>query len=239
MTVYLVGTSGWHYEDWKGIFYPAGQPPARWLPFYAERFQTVELNYSFYQQPTEKAYRDWAKNTPPGFKFAVKASRYITHIKKLRDPSGPLDKFFERAGLLGDKLGPVLYQLPPQLKRSDDLLGSFLQALPKGVRHVFEFRHDSWFHQDVLRLLRKHKAGFCVMDMPGLTSPVAATASFAYVRFHGSQSLYSSLYSREEMLDWAGKIKGLPKTVKTVYIYFNNDVAGYALENARQLISLL
>ncbi|MBN1376323.1 MAG: DUF72 domain-containing protein [Dehalococcoidia bacterium] len=239
MTQYLVGTSGWHYNDWQGLFYPPGLPPSKWLGFYSSYFPTVELNYSFYRQPTEKAYQAWAVNTPPGFIFAVKASRYITHIKKLRDTSEPLARFFERASLLGGKLGPVLYQLPPQLKRNDDILEAFLQSLNKSHIHVIEFRHASWFDGGVFSLLRKYNAGLCVMDMQGLTCPMAATADFAYFRFHGPGPLYSSLYSPREMKTWADRIKRLGSNLITVYAYFNNDVNGYALTNARQLRNLL
>jgi uncharacterized protein YecE (DUF72 family) len=239
MPEYHIGTSGWHYEDWKGIFYPVDLPKSKWLEFYARHFTTVEINNSFYHLPSEKAFVNWREASPEGFVFAVKVSRFITHVKRLKNADEPLQNFLERADLLADKLGPLLYQLPPNMKRNDERLESFLSILPGQYRHVFEFRHESWFDDAVLMVLMRYNAGFCVFDMPDLTSPVVATADFAYIRFHGSGGLYSSSYSDKELTDWAKKIAELGKKVKTVYIYFNNDVAGYAISNARTLIEML
>lgn len=239
MPEYFIGTSGWHYEDWKGLFYPRDLPKSRWLEFYARHFSTVELNNSFYRLPSEKAFVNWRKSTPDGFVFAVKASRFITHIKRLKEVEEPLHNLLDHADLLLDKLGPVLYQLPPNMKRSDDGLESFLRILPVGYRHVFEFRHESWFDDNVFKILSKHNAGWCIFDMPELSSPLIATADFAYVRFHGSDGLYSSSYSDNELTGWAKDIVDLGERLQAVYIYFNNDVAGYALDNARMLKRLL
>ena len=239
MSVYYIGTSGWHYQDWKGLFYPKDLPKARWLEFYAKHFLTVELNNSFYRLPSEKAFVNWRQDSPKEFTFAVKVSRFITHIKRLKNVDKPLHNFLVRADLLGDKLGPLLYQLPPTMKRDDDRLESFLSILPSPYRHVFEFRHKSWFDNDVFNILKKHNAGFCIFDMPDLASPVVATADFAYVRFHGSSGLYSSNYGDKELRKWAKRIADLGKTLRAVYIYFNNDVAGYAINNARTLARLL
>jgi uncharacterized protein YecE (DUF72 family) len=235
LTQYYLGTSGWHYDDWRGRFYPEKLPKAKWLEFYAQHFSTLELNNSFYHLPTEKAFKNWYDESPDDFIFAVKVSRFITHIKRLKDCDEAVDNFMSRAVILKEKLGPLLYQLPPGLHRDDDRLKSFLKMLPRGIRHVIEFRHKSWFEEDVFGILRKYNVGFCVFDMPKLMSPVTATAEFAYIRFHGSGSLYSSRYSDKEMADWSKKIKRLTKKLKTVYIYFNNDVAGYAIENARTI----
>ncbi|HEX7363644.1 MAG TPA: DUF72 domain-containing protein [Dehalococcoidia bacterium] len=239
MPEYFIGTSGWHYEDWKGLFYPHDLPKSRWLKFYARHFPTVELNNSFYRLPSEKAFDNWRKSAPDGFVFAVKASRFITHIKRLREVEEPLHNLLERSDLLLDKLGPVLYQLPPNMKRSDDRLESFLSILPAGYRHVFEFRHESWFDDNVFKILRRHNAGWCIFDMPELRSPLIATADFAYVRFHGNDGLYLSSYSDKELAGWAKNIVDLGERLQAVYIYFNNDVAGYALDNARTLTGLL
>lgn len=239
MPEYYIGTSGWHYADWKGIFYPVDLPKSKWLGFYARHFLTVELNNSFYHLPSEKAFVNWREASPGGFIFAVKVSRFITHVKRLKNAEEPLQNFLERADLLVDKLGPLLYQLPPNMKRNDERLESFLSILPGQYRHVFEFRHESWFDDEVLRILMRYNAGFCIFDMPDLTSPVAATADFAYIRFHGSAGLYSSSYSDKELAEWADKITELSKKVKAVYIYFNNDVAGYAIDNAKTLIEAL
>jgi len=238
-TNYIIGTSGWHYDHWRDLFYPPKLAKSGWLEFYARHFPTVELNASFYHLPSESAFTTWYKSSPPDFTFAVKVSRFITHIKRLKDSEGPLENFLKRAELLGEKLGPLLYQLPPGMHRDDTTLESFLAILPKGLRHVFEFRHESWLDDDVFETLRRHNVGLCVFDMPKLTCPLAATADFAYVRFHGSDALYSSNYSDEALSGWAKKLAQLPDTVKAVYIYFNNDIGGYALDNARTLRTYL
>jgi len=239
MPEYYIGTSGWHYEDWRGLFYPADLPKSKWLEFYARHFPTVELNSSFYRLPSERAFVNWREASPQGFIFAVKVSRFITHIKRLKDVQEPLQNFFKRADLLKAKLGPLLYQLPPNMKRHDDRLESFLALLPVQYCHVFEFRHESWFDNGVFEILKRHNAGWCVFDMPDFTSPVVATAEFAYVRFHGSAGLYSSNYSDRELSSWAKKIADVGKSLKAVYIYFNNDIAGYALNNARTLMQFI
>ncbi len=238
-TDYIIGTSGWHYEDWRDIFYPPKLAKADWLEFYARHFHTVELNVTFYRLPSENAVANWYKSSPPGFTFAVKVSRFITHIKRLKDIEEPLDNFLKRIKILGEKLGPLLYQLPPNMHRNDEVLESFLAQLPRGLRHVFEFRHESWLDDEVFQILRRYNVGLCVFDMPKRTCPVAATADFAYVRFHGSDALYSSNYSDEELADWAKKLAKLAERLETIYIYFNNDVEGFALNNARTLRTYL
>jgi uncharacterized protein YecE (DUF72 family) len=239
MPEYYIGTSGWHYEDWKGLFYPAELVKSKWLEFYARHFPTVELNNSFYHLPSEKAFVNWREASSESFIFAVKVSRFITHIKRLKNVEEPLQNFLERADLLKDKLGPLLYQLPPNMKRNDERLEAFLAVLPGMYRHVFEFRHESWSDDGVFNILKRYNAGWCVFDMPDFTSPVVATADFAYVRFHGSSGLYSSNYSDKELYSWAKKIAKLGESLKAVYIYFNNDVAGYALNNARTLAKFM
>ena len=185
MTQYFIGTSGWHYDDWRKRFYPKELPKAKWLDFYAHHFPTVELNNSFYRLPSEAAFANWYDSSPPDFTFAVKVSRYISHIKRLKDCRDAIDNFVKKASILGEKLGPLLYQLPPGFHRHDEILASFLQNLPKGLRHVIEFRHQSWLVEEVFGILRQYHAGLCVFDMPSLTSPLLATADFAYIRFHG------------------------------------------------------
>jgi uncharacterized protein YecE (DUF72 family) len=234
-----IGTSGWHYDDWRGRFYPEKMPKTKWLEFYARHFNTLELNNSFYRLPSEKAFITWHDSSPPGFIFAVKASRYITHIKRLKDCEEAVEKFILRVSLLKDKLGPVLYQLPASFQRDHDRLDSFLSILPRGFRHVIEFRHKSWFDEDVYDILRRNNTGFCVFDMPKLTSPLIATSGFAYIRFHGSGGLYSGRYGDEDLAEWAKKIKRLAANVGPVNIYFNNDVRGYAIDNARTLRNYL
>ena len=239
MAEYYIGTSGWHYEHWKGLFYPEGLAKANWLEFYAQHFPTVELNNSFYHLPSEKAFVNWRESSSEGFMFAVKVSRFITHIKRLKDAEEPLQNFLARAGFLQHKLGPLLYQLPPNMKRDDERLEAFLSILPPQYHHVFEFRHESWIDDSVFQMLRRYNVGLCVFDMPGFTCPVVATADFAYVRFHGSAGLYWSCYSDEELSQWAEKIAELGRSLKTVYIYFNNDAEAYAVRNAKTIAQFL
>jgi uncharacterized protein YecE (DUF72 family) len=236
---YFVGCSGWHYEHWRELYYPRELPRPKWLPFYARQFTTVELNSSFYRLPSEKAFTNWRESTPDNFVFAVKMSRYITHIKRLRNLGSAVENFLCRAGLLGEKLGPLLYQLPPSMKRNDELLQDFLSSLPLQYQHVIEFRHESWIDEAVFDILQRHNVGLCVFDMPGFSCPLVATSDLAYVRFHGSEGLYSSRYSDEELSEWARKIAGLEQHIKTRYIYFNNDAQAFAVENARTLRNLL
>jgi uncharacterized protein YecE (DUF72 family) len=236
---YYVGCSGWHYEHWRGLYYPEDLPKAKWLSFYAQQFSTVELNNSFYRVPSEKAFTTWRESTPENFVFAVKVNRYITHIKKLKDLGPAVEDFLSRADFLGEKLGPLLYQLPPSMKRNDELLQSFLSSLPRKARHVVEFRHESWIDDAVFDILRRHNTGLCVFDMPGLSCPMVATTDFAYVRFHGSEGLYSSRYSDEELSRWAERIARLSENVRASYIYFNNDAEAFAVKNAMTLRSLL
>jgi len=239
MPRYFIGTSGWHYDDWRGRFYPEKLPKSRWLEFYAQHFNTLELNNSFYHLPTEHAFENWYESSPAGFIFSVKASRYITHIKRLKDCAEAVNNFMSRARLLKEKLGPVLYQLPSNFHRDDERLENFLKDLPRDVRHAIEFRHESWFTDEVYTILRKYRAAFCAYDMPGLASPLLSTTGFLYLRFHGREGLYSSRYSHEEMSGWAKKIKKIADKVDSVFIYFNNDVSGYAIENARAIRAFL
>lgn len=239
MAEYYIGTSGWHYEHWRGLFYPGKLAKPKWLEFYAQHFNTVELNNSFYHLPSERAFVNWRESSPKDFVFAVKVSRFITHIKRLKNVEEPLQNFLARAGFLQDKLGPLLYQLPPGMKRNDEALEDFLAILSRQYRHVFEFRHKSWFDDSVFDILKEYNAGLCVFDMPDFSCPVVTTADFAYVRFHGSTGLYWSCYSDKELYDWAKKIKELSKNLETVYIYFNNDAGAYAVNNAKTLGRLL
>jgi len=223
------------YPHWREVFYPPKLAQSRWLEFYAKHFATVELNNSFYHLPTEKAFSHWRDASPEGFVYAVKVSRYITHIKRLKDVAEPIETFLGRAKHLQEKLGPLLYQLPPNMHRNDERLEAFLSLLPKERRHVVEFRHESWLDEGVFDILRRHHVGFCVFDMPGLACPLVATADFAYIRFHGATGLYCSCYSDAELEGWAKRIAGLARDLEAVYIYFNNDAEGYAIQNARTL----
>ena len=239
MVKYFIGTSGWHYDDWKGRFYPEKLPKVKWLDFYARHFTTLELNNTFYRLPSEEVFSKWYDSSPSGFIFSVKVSRFVTHIKRLKDCDEALTNFMSRSSLLKDKLGPLLYQLPPGLHRDDELLTVFLKKLPGELKHVIEFRHKSWLVEDVFSILREFNIGFCVFDMPNLECPLLATADFVYIRFHGKDSLYSSCYSDEELKDWAEKITKLAQNLNSVYIYFNNDIQGFALKNAETIRNYL
>ena len=229
---YYIGTSGWHYDHWQDRFYPKTLTKAKWLEFYASHFTTVELNNSFYRLPSETAFTTWHDSSPANFTFAVKVSRFITHIKRLKNSEEAVDNFISRAKILAEKLGPLLYQLPPNMHRNDEILESFLSTLPQGMKHVFEFRHQSWLEDKVFEILHKHNIGFCVFDMPSVSCPLVATADFAYIRFHGSTGLYFSCYSDEELADWAKRLANLARNLEAIYIYFNNDAEAFAVRNA-------
>jgi len=240
MTEFYIGTSGWHYEDWIGIFYPQNLPKTKWLGFYSQHFNTVELNNSFYHLPTEKAFKNWQVSVPAEFRYSVKVSRFITHIKRLKNAEEALGKFLSRSRLLEDKLEVLLYQLPPQMKINLETLEAFLTQTPQPLHQVFEFRNKTWMVDSTFELLKKYHAGFCIFDMPDFTSPIVSTTKFTYIRFHGSHGLYSSSYSEEELKSWTRKIKHLAKGLESVYIYFNNDAEAFAVQNAftlRQLLS--
>jgi len=232
---YYIGTSGWHYDHWRHLFYPDKLTKAKWLEFYSRHFTTVELNNSFYRLPSEEAFANWRDSSPANFVFAVKVSRFITHIKRLKDSEEPVDTFLSRAEILEEKLGPLLYQLPPNMHRDDARLEAFLSILPQGMKHVLEFRHESWLDEGVFEILRRYNVGLCVFDMPSLSCPLAATADFVYIRFHGSTELYSSCYSDEELAEWAKRLADLAANLKAVYIYFNNDAEAFAVRNAMTL----
>lgn len=235
---YWIGTSGWVYRHWQGVFYPPGLRQREWFAFYAGHFSTVEINNTFYRLPAQRAWDAWRQAAPPGFVYAVKGSRYITHVKRLKD-AAPVETFVERARRLGPALGPLLWQTPPTMKRDDDRLEGFLAALPRDVRHVIEFRNQTWFQPEVFALLRMHNVGFCMYHMVDHETPVEATTDFAYLRLHGSGWLYGGKYADEELRRWAERLRGLPVDVREAFVYFNNDAFGFAVENARTLMSLL
>ena len=238
MALYLIGTSGWHYDHWRERFYPADLPKPQWLEFYARHFPTLEINSSFYHLPTENAFARWRDASPADFVFAVKVSRFITHIKKLTDCEEALRTFISRAQVLGEKLGPLLYQLPPGLGRDAERLKAFIGLIPAGLRLVFEFRNDSWFDPEIYRILRDRNIALCIYDRGSQPSPCEITADFSYIRFHGSAAR-RGCYSDAELGSWAERIARLGTQTQTVYIYFNNDAQGFALRNARRLADLL
>jgi uncharacterized protein YecE (DUF72 family) len=233
-----IGTSGWVYNHWRGILYPADLPPRDWFVAYAAVFDTVEINNSFYRLPKAATFAAWRDQTPPGFLYAVKASRFLTHMKKLKDPEEPLRRFFERADQLGPALGPVLYQLPPHWQVNLERFAHFLAALPKGYQHVVEFRDASWLVEAVFELMEQHQVAHCIHDMQPLKIPLRLTAPTVYVRFHGT-SMYSGDYPRERLEIWAQRLAEWTSEGRSIYVYFNNDIGGYAIHNARTLRELL
>jgi uncharacterized protein YecE (DUF72 family) len=228
----LIGTSGWHYKHWIGPLYPKSLPPADWLAYYATRFATVELNNTFYHLPTESAVANWEKTAPKGFLFAVKASRYITHIKKLREPDESLKLFLERMAPLSDKLGPILYQLPPSLGKNLELLEGLAEATGKKQVSVVEFRNKAWFSDDVYELMDRKGLAFCVHDWDQVHSPRLRTGKTVYIRPHGTTGRYGGRYADEQLEDWAGWIEEENAKGASVFAYFNNDSEGHAVVNA-------
>jgi uncharacterized protein YecE (DUF72 family) len=231
-----VGTSGWNYADWRERFYPRGLPARRWLEHYARSFDTVEVNATFYRLASRDAVRGWAEQTPPGFVFSVKASRYLTHMKRLTDMERGVHRFYERIEPLieAGKLGPVLWQLPERFHRDDERLASALDRLPPG-RHCFEFRHGSWFHEDVCALLRERGVALVVQDHPGRPfQPHAFTADWTFLRFHHGARGRRGNYSRAELEEWAARLTGWRREVEVI-AYFNNDWEAFAVDNARFL----
>ena len=228
-----IGTSGYHYKHWVGPFYPPKTPPSKMLDYYVRYFDTVELNNSFYRLPTPEAFDCWRDATPPNFIFAVKASRFLTHNKKLKDPENALDNLLPRAVRLKNKLGPTLFQLPPRWRVNIERLQNLLAILPRDLRYTFEFRELSWITEQVNETLRRFNAAFCIYELTGYQSPLTVTADFAYVRLHGPESSkYQGSYSAGRLQNWARQIEQWAKELNAVYMYFDNDQAGYAAKNA-------
>ena len=234
-----IGCSGWNYDHWREVFYPRGLPTSRWLAHYAEEFDTVEVNATFYRLPTTKATKRWVETTPKEFLFAVKSSRYLTHIKRLRALTDGWKRFSERIEPIVDagKLGPVLWQLPENFHRDDERLASALEALPPG-KHSFEFRHESWFAPEVEDLLRSHKAALVIGDDPRRRFQTRArTTDWMYVRFHRGRGQNGN-YTPTQLREWAKAIRSWRRG-GDVYVYFNDDWSGYAIDEARRMKKLV
>ncbi len=234
-----IGCSGWLYDHWRGDFYAPELRQADWLTFYASRFDTVEINNSFYRLPERSTFAAWARATPEDFLFAVKASRFLTHLKKLKDPEAPLERLFDRLRGLGERLGPVLYQLPPRWKVNVERFRHFLEALPQGVRQVVEFRDPSWYVGEIRALLERHQVALCLHDKPGSTPKRERVGPFVYVRFHGSVGTPDDGYSTATLRRWATWLDAQRKDGVDVYAYFNNDVLAHAPRNAATLRRML
>ena len=240
-----VGTSGWNYKHWSnGVFYPEGLKAPGWLEFYARHFDTVEINNTFYGLAKKSVFESWREGTPPGFCFAVKVYRYVTHRKKLLDVEESLPPVLENAAGLGGKLGPLLFQLPPRWHYNGERLKALLdymdwQRLLPGARWALEVRDPSWYNQELFALLREHNVSLVLADQPGFAAEGPVTADFVFVRRHGPKQLYASNYTEELLRQDAQKIEGWNSEGKDVYIYFNNDAQGYAVRNAIRLKEIL
>lgn len=230
-----IGCSGWHYKHWKGPFYPEKLPASKMLEFYTRHFDTVELNSPFYRLPLETGLERWREETPPGFCFAAKGSRFITHMKKLTDPEQSVARYFERVDRLGEKLGPIVFQLPPWWEASPARLEAFLDALPAGHRYAFELRNPTWHTPEILRILRRHNCAFCIFEIAGFHSSCEITADFTYIRLHGPGGAYQGSYPPETLRRWADRLRGWRRDLRALHVYFDNDQAAYAVENALEL----
>ncbi len=234
-----IGCSGWQYRHWRGNFYPQELPVARWFLHYASRFDTVELNNSFYRLPDRETFARWRAAAPPGFLFAVKASRYLTHMKKLKDAAEPLARMFKNVRGLGRRLGPVLYQLPPHWARDVGRLDRFLDLIPRDVLQAIEFRDPSWYADEVYETLERHHVALCLHDMKGSASGRLIAGPFLYVRFHGSGPRYGGRYPDSVLADWAQWLTEQRSSGRAIYAYFNNDVGGHAPRDAARLIEFM
>lgn len=235
-----IGTSGWHYKHWLGVFYPAGTRASEMFQFYSRHFDTVEINNSFYRLPTATTFDNWRESSPRDFCYAVKGSRFITHMKKLKDPKTSSAKFFVVAERLGGKLGPILFQLPPRWKVNAERLEEFLRTLPREHQYAIEVRDESWLVSRVYDLLRKYNVAFCIHDFADMKVPREITANFTYIRFHGPTSAkYWGSYPDRELRAWADQIKHWRRNLSSIYAYFNNDPEGAAIKNALTLKQLV
>lgn len=231
-----IGTSGWVYPHWRGIYYPEDLPQKEWFGRYVRDFDTVEINNTFYRLPKAETFVRWGEAAPPGFLYAFKASRFITHLKRLKDPETSLENFLARVRGAGASLGPLLFQLPPRWPADSGRLEAFLEALPRDLTHVFEFRDDRWHVEEIRRILERHGAAFCIHDHGAVHCPPWVTSGTVYLRFHGSaEAPYSGSYSDGFLAGQAERIAAWRAEGRSVFAYFNNDIGGHALRNALTL----
>ncbi len=234
-----VGTSGWSYTHWRGIFYPEQVPQREWLAHYAQHFDAVEVNSTFYHLPRESTMESWRGQAPAGFVYALKASRFITHTRELKGAEDAVEEFVRRARMLREHLGPVLFQLPPRVERDLETLEAFLTLLPDGLASVFEFRNESWYCEETFELLESRGACLCSHDMPRLYTPRRGVGPVAYVRFHGPSRRYTGAYPDETLAEWADWMRTQWQAGRSIHAYFNNDIGGHAVRDAKRLREML
>lgn len=234
-----IGCSGWNYRHWRGLFYPEKMAAKHWFAFYAEHFSTVEINNSFYRLPPPDTFAKWRDQARDGFCYAVKANRFITQAKKLKDCEEPIARMMAAARHLEPRLGPILYQLPPHFRVNLDRLEAFLKLLPKDATHVFEFRDKSWIEEETRALLDRHGALFCIHDMAGSATPRWVTGGASYVRFHGCGGKYQGRYPDKRLLDWTDWMVKEARQGRDVWAYFNNDIDAHAIHDAQTLKAMV
>ena len=240
MAYLRIGCSGFLYDHWRGNFYPEDLSKNHWIEYYCRRFSTVELNVTFYRLPERETFAKWYAATPDDFVFSLKASRFITHVKKLKDCSEPIEAFFSRAAVLKEKLGIILWQLPPTFNADLNRMQEFLEILkPYNTRNAFEFRNKTWMNKKVYTVLEKENAGLCIADHPEFLKKLPVTSDFIYMRKHGQEGSYSTDYPPESLREDAKLLRAHLKKKRDVFVYFNNDVLGYAPKNAAELVALL
>ena len=239
MTEWYIGCSGFHYKHWKGVFYPDGLPQTKWFDFYCKHFQTLELNVTFYRFPQLSFLQTWYKKSPASFRFSVKAPRAITHYKKFNDSADLITSFYDTINDgLQEKLGPVLFQLPPAYSFNEDRLQKIISSLNPSFKNVLEFRHASWWHNDVYSELSKHHITFCGMSHPALPDDLIQNTDTLYYRFHGVPNLYSSPYSADFLHQAVKSVKQHDHT-KEAWFYFNNDINASAVGNAKEMMGMI
>jgi len=234
-----IGTSGWSYKHWMGTFYPIGTKQKDRFLYYQKFFKTVELNSPFYHLPPRQTFEKWKADVPDDFIYSVKASRFITHMKKLNDAGDSLTRLLDNASGLDEKLSIILFQLPPNWEVDIKRFKTFLEKLPRGNRYTFEFRNTTWYNDEVYKLLKQHNCAFCIYELAGHTSPIEVTANYVYIRLHGPGNKYQGSYSDTVLQDWASRCKSWAKENKDVYVYFDNDQEGFAAFNAIRLQELV
>jgi uncharacterized protein YecE (DUF72 family) len=240
MAYLRIGCSGFLYDHWKGVFYPENLAKNHWFAYYCKHFSTVELNVTFYRLPERETFAKWHMATPEDFIFALKGSRFITHVKKLKDCAEPLEAFFSRASVLKEKLGVILWQLPPSFNLDLERFKEFLEVLkPFHMRNTFEFRNKTWINKKIFNLMEKENAALCMADHPPFLSTLPATADFMYIRRHGKEGNHATSYCTELLKEDAKCIKAHLKKKEDVYLYFNNDAMGYAPKNALELVNII